>query len=81
MTEETTNLVLEMLRGMRDDMATIKDKISNIELRLTSTEGHVSRLYTSFASLHADNVIMHERIDGIDKRIGRIARRLELTSA
>ena len=73
MTESVENLILEHLRAMRSDLAQIKDDMGTTKLRPTSVEQQV-------AHLHTDNAIVHARIDGLEKRLERIERRLELTS-
>ncbi len=81
MTEETSSLILEMLRAMRGKIDQMADDIGSIKLRQTSIEHQVAGLHKTFADLHADNAVIHGRIDGVDKRLERIERRLELTPA
>jgi predicted nucleic acid-binding Zn-ribbon protein len=70
MTEQTENLVLELLRAMRLDLAQMKDDIRDIKLRLTALESHVANLLSNVLRQNA-------RIDVLDERMGRIERRLE----
>jgi hypothetical protein len=65
MTEDTSSLVLEHLRHLRQKLDSIDDRLGRIELRLTAVEGHLANLLLSEA--------------GQNSEIDRIERRLELT--
>jgi len=39
----------------------------------------ITSIETQVAQLHLDNAIVHSRIDGVEKRLDRIDRWLELT--
>jgi hypothetical protein len=72
MTEDTSSLVLEHLRHLRQKLDIIDDRLGRIELRLTAVEGHLANLLLSEAGQNSE-------IDRIKQRLDRIERRLELT--
>jgi tetrahydromethanopterin S-methyltransferase subunit G len=72
MTEDTSSLVLEHLRHLRQKLDFIDDRLGRIELRLTAVEGHLANLLLSEAGQNSE-------IDRIKQRLDRIERRLELT--
>ena len=71
MTEQVESLILEYLRGIRADIAAIKQDIRELKLRVNSLETHVANLF-------ADVVRQNARLDGIDDRLMRIEQRLDL---
>jgi hypothetical protein len=79
MTNETENLVVEILRRLQGDMAELKSgqqemrhRLSLIETRLAGMEPNLSDQYAGYAGQSV-------RIDRLEERLGRIERRLELT--
>ena len=78
MSDAPDNLVLEILRAMRGDMARTNDTLSDVVQRL-------SRIELSLAGLRRDQGVDAERIahfevrfDRVDERLDRIERRLGL---
>jgi predicted trehalose synthase len=78
MTAETNNLILELLRAIRADIAGINGKLDEHTNRL-------GRLEVSLAGLRRDIALSEEttaehslRFDRMNARIERIERRLEL---
>ena len=71
MTDETTNLVLEMLRHIRSQVDDIRERMTSVERRLSVIEGHIASLVLGQAGHNSE-------IDRINKRLDRIERRLEL---
>jgi primosomal protein N'' len=71
MSDETSNLVLEMLRQQRGLLVAIQLDVHDIKLRLSSVE-------TSVAMLHVDIANTNGRLDRCEERLGRIERRLDL---
>lgn len=71
MSEHTDNLVLELLRQMRGDIAVIKDEMS-----LMRSEMRVMRQH--MAAIVGTQVLHDEEIATLKVRIDRIERRLEL---
>jgi hypothetical protein len=79
MTNETENLVVEILRRLQGDMAELKSgqqdmrhRLSLIETRLAGMERNLSDQYAGYAGQSV-------RIDRLEERLGRLERRLELT--
>ncbi len=71
MTEETENLVLEMLRRIRGSMERMELDLMDIKSRMTSVEIVVGQMSGQLASQSL-------RLDRMEERIGRIERRLDL---
>ncbi len=76
MPDEPDNLVLELLRAIRGDIAELRESMADHGRRLTLLEIAVSNLaasemghYANF-SVRADRIEM--RLDRIDKRLGLI---------
>ena len=74
MTEETENLVLEMLRKIRASQERTEQDIADLKLRMSSVENLLGQHQIQFAAVNI-------RLDRLDERIGRIERRLELVDA
>jgi hypothetical protein len=71
MTENVENLILEHLRHIRGRVDQMAEDLGTVKLRLSSLESQV-------VGLHGDNAVAHQRMDHIDQRLDRIARRLDL---
>ena len=71
---EAENLVLENLRRIRADIATLGEKIDTVISR-------TGRVEQAVAGLHADFAEQSVRIDRMDKRLERIEQRLVLVEA
>jgi hypothetical protein len=78
MTDQTENLILEILRAMRGDIAGIKAKLEELFMRMGGVEGHLARIDTHLAHVGGDVLGQHARVDALEGRIERIERRLEL---
>ena len=74
MTEETENLVLEMLRKMRGSIEHMELDMMDIKIRLSSVEHHLGQHQLQLAA-------MNTRLDHMDGRLVRIERRLDLIDA
>jgi uncharacterized coiled-coil protein SlyX len=76
MTEETENLVLEVLKRVQAEIAeTRRDlgaRMARLEVRMTAQEQHLATLVLSLPEAHG-------RIDDLTRRVERIERRLELS--
>jgi septal ring factor EnvC (AmiA/AmiB activator) len=79
MSESVENLILEHLRGMRGDIAALREDSREVKSRLTSLETAVSAMRREIADLYADVVGQHSRYDRLLERIERIEKRLDLT--
>ncbi len=72
------NLVLEMLRAIRGDLADVKADLRDVEHRLSSLEISVAGLRRDTAGLYEQYALSSQRSDTIEDRLLRIERRLEL---
>lgn len=76
------NLVLEMLRALRNEVKSysvkMDEQFESVRLRLSSIESHLVSLQREVVDLHADVVIVHSRMDKFEARLDRIERRLDL---
>ena len=78
MTETVDNLVLEHLRAIRADVASIKDDVREVKHRLTSLEGAVAGLKRDQAPSYPDAADQHARYDRLAERLERVEHRLDL---
>ena len=84
MSENVDNLVLEHLRLLRNELATLRtemhEEFRDVKLRLGSVESVVVSLRRDAADQMSDVVRQQLRIDQLAERLERIERRLELAS-
>ena len=63
MTENVENLVLEMLKALRNEVKSqgvrMDEQFESVRLRLSSMENHLAGLQREVAGLHADVAIVH----------------------
>jgi hypothetical protein len=78
MTEKADQPVLEHLRAIRVDAASIKGDVREVKHRLTSLEGAVAGLKRDQAASYADAADQHARYDRLAERLERIELRLDL---
>lgn len=71
MSDNVENLVLELLKAIRQDVQTLKADNRDIKMRLASIEGHM-------ATFHMEVARHSTKFDEIDERIERLERRMEL---
>jgi hypothetical protein len=71
MSDEPADLILSMLRAICAEQAAQREKLDEIIIRL-------GRLEREVAGLHGDYAGLSVRMDNLDRRVGRIERRLEL---
>jgi hypothetical protein len=74
MADEPANLVLDLLRAMRGDIAEIKTDVHEFRERLGLVENQMAGHYTLYASLST-------RLDRVIDDVQLIKRRLELVDA
>ena len=78
MSDETDNLVIEHLRRLRNDITGFRhdtmERFDNLTARVASIEDQL-------AGIRADIVRLDHRLDGVDKRVERIERRLTLAES
>ena len=70
MSEERADLILSMLRAIRADITTVRDRQEELIERVGLIECEVANLHTDFAG-------MNLRLDNIDRRLDRVERRLD----
>jgi uncharacterized coiled-coil protein SlyX len=68
---DVDNLVLEHLRAIRADMADLKERMTNLEIRMSAIEQQLSGLTVA---VYAG----HNRLQDLQHRVERIERRLDL---
>ena len=74
MTEDTENMVLEMLRRIRASQERTELDIADVKSRVSALEQVQGQVLVLLGS-------MNQRMDRFDERLGRIERRLELVEA
>jgi hypothetical protein len=75
MSDEWSDLILNMLRAICAEQAAQREKLDEIIGRL---EGEIAGLHCEVAGLHNDYAGLSVRLDNLDRRVGRIESRLEL---
>jgi septal ring factor EnvC (AmiA/AmiB activator) len=81
MTESIENLVLEQLRALRTDIASVKDDTREIKTRLAVLESGVASLRRDSGDFATSIAAQHLSYDRLSERIERIERRLDLADA
>ena len=71
MTAEEHSIILEHLRAIRKDIASMKEHDKSMAMRLASIE-------SKLAHMHTDDVNQLHQIDNLRERLERIENRLEL---
>ena len=71
MNENVENLVLELLRSMRQQMARLEEKVDRLSAESLVIRQHVGGLVGS-------NTLSDHRFTSLESRLDRIERRLEL---
>lgn len=78
--ENIESLVLEQLRAIRTDIASVKDDTREIKSRLVTVESGIASLRRDGGDFATSIADQHLRYDRINERIERIEKRLELAS-
>lgn len=81
MAEPVDNLVLEQLRAIRAEIASVKDDTREIRARLTVPESGVASLRRDGGDFATSIVAQHLSYDRLAERVERIERRLDLADA
>lgn len=79
MTVQTDNLVLEILRTIRSDLARMEQKIDELTLRTGRLEQQVAGLRRDLAFTDETIAEHSVRFDRLSERVNRIERRLDLS--
>jgi chromosome segregation ATPase len=78
MTDNVENLILEHLRVMRASIDRVGEAVNDLKLRVGQIEEHLAGMRRDMSMLHADIAITHKRLGGLEGRVERIEKRLEL---
>jgi len=81
MVDEPQNLVLEMLRAIRADLADLKRDNLDFKARRTTTESTLGSIYGSIGHLQVQIASQTGRLDRMEQQLDRINRRLDLVEA
>jgi septal ring factor EnvC (AmiA/AmiB activator) len=79
MTDDIENLVLEQLRAIRTDIASVKEDTREIKSRLVIIESGIAGLLTDGGDFAASIADQRLRYDRLNDRIDHIEKRLELS--
>jgi len=81
MTEKVENLILEHLRVMRSDMASMRDDMREVKTRLPTIEGGQGTILQHMGHLASSMAQQQVSFDRFAERVERIERRLNLADA
>ena len=70
MTDERADLMLEILKGIQHDVASIKREQLSQGIRLHALEDHVRALATTIFGIQSDVADLKVRVDRIERRLG-----------
>ncbi len=76
--ENIENLIIEHLRIIRSDVASVKSDVNEIKSRITSVEHGIATIRHESASQYGDIVDIHSRYDKLTERLTRIEKRLDI---
>ena len=71
MAETVADLTLERMRRLEEKMDVLIDHVVEVKTGLTLVRHDI-------ANIHGNMALISTRLDGIDKRLGRVERRLDL---
>ena len=72
MADKVENLILERLKRIDQRLETIEDGLSELKTRATAVDEHIGGMFITLSGVNT-------RLDRIDDRMKRIARRLDLS--
>ncbi|HEX7324230.1 MAG TPA: hypothetical protein VF292_02610 [Rhodanobacteraceae bacterium] len=82
MNDRADNIVLEMLKGLRNDVATLRsemhDQFGDLKQRMLAIERGMGGMKRDTAEVYEDHARQQASIDKLTARVERIERRLEL---
>ncbi len=81
MADELGNVAIEHLRHIRRSVDENRERLGDLQHRVTSAEGQVAQLHLGVGHLRADFAGQSARLDRIEFRLDRIVQRLELSPA
>lgn len=77
----TDNLVLEMLRAIRGDIAGVKEELVGLKQRTQAVETAVVSVKRDTTEIYAAQVVSGQRLDKLSERMERIERRLDIVES
>ena len=84
MTENIDSLILEHLKGFRNEFKSFKSKydedMKDLKFRLTTLERGIGGMKRETADLYEDHARQQSAIDRLTDRIDKIERRLDLSN-
>jgi hypothetical protein len=82
MTDNVENIVIEMIRGLRNDVAALRtemhDQFGDMKQRMLAVERAIGGTKRDTAEVYEDHARQQASIDKLMARVERIERRLEL---
>jgi septal ring factor EnvC (AmiA/AmiB activator) len=81
MNDERADLILSLLRSIRSEQATQREKLDEIIGRIGALEREVASLHLRIAEIKVDFASLSARLDNLDRRVARIEQRLEIVDA
>ena len=69
-TQDRTDLMLEILKTIQADMREIKHELSSQSLRIAALEDHFRGTLSTLYGIQADVTRLKDRVDLIEKRLG-----------
>jgi hypothetical protein len=78
MSDNIESLVLEHLRAIRSDIASVKDDVREIKSRVNSLEAGQATIIQQIGHLAGTSAEQHVQYDRLLERIERLERRLEI---
>ena len=80
--DNVENIILEHLRHIRGRVDVMSEELRNVKLRLTNLEDSTATGLSAVVRNGANGFVgINRRLDGLDERVDRIERRLELSDA
>jgi hypothetical protein len=70
MTEDRTDLMLEILKGIQSDVSSIKHEVTSQSLRIAALEDHFRGTLSTLYGIQADVARLKDRVDRIEQRLG-----------
>ncbi|MGH8148192.1 MAG: hypothetical protein ACREPY_17910 [Rhodanobacteraceae bacterium] len=82
MTDNTENVVIEMLKGLRNEVATLRtemhEQFGDLKQRMLAIERGIGGMKRDTAEIYDDHARQQGSIDKLAERVERIERRLDL---
>lgn len=70
MSDDRTDLMLEILKGIQGDVAEIKRDLGSLTTRVSSLEDHFRGTLTTLYGIQSDVAHLKVRVDRIEQRLG-----------